>query len=265
MKLKKVLLATMLLSASMSMPTMAGTWQTGTGADQGKWWYDNGNGSYANNGWQWIDGNGDGIAESYYFDNNGWLLTNTTTPDGYTVNADGAWVENNVVQVKTVNENENGDNDSLQLKDGLYYYDHADIYDTKSGNLVLVGQNYKEDENGDNYDDVITELFQYGRQGDPWLWYYIENVDADTLTSIPEWSEMDNYSTMYAEEWMYKDTYKKIGERWFYRGYNSDTNYWIIEDSETLKTIRVHEKLDRETSEPTGEVYTEVITYKRVQ
>ena len=30
----------------------------------------------------------------------GWLLTNTTTPDGYTVNADGAWVENGRVQEK---------------------------------------------------------------------------------------------------------------------------------------------------------------------
>ena len=72
--LKKVLLATMLISCSMTFSAMAGTWQTGTGADQGKWWYDNGNGSYANNGWQWIDGNGDGTAECYYFDNAGWLL-----------------------------------------------------------------------------------------------------------------------------------------------------------------------------------------------
>ena len=98
--LKKVLFVTMVLSCSMSISAMAGTWQAGTGADQGKWWYDNGNGSYANNGWQWIDGNGDGTAECYYFDNMGWLLTNTTTPDGYTVNADGAWVENGRVQEK---------------------------------------------------------------------------------------------------------------------------------------------------------------------
>ena len=40
------------------------------------------------NSWQWIDGNGDGVSESYYFDGNGYMLFNTTTPDGYTVNAD---------------------------------------------------------------------------------------------------------------------------------------------------------------------------------
>ena len=34
--LKKVLLATMLISCSMTFSAMAGTWQTGTGADQGR-------------------------------------------------------------------------------------------------------------------------------------------------------------------------------------------------------------------------------------
>ena len=34
----------------------------------------------------------DGIAECYYFDKDGWLLTDTTTPDGYQVNADGQWI-----------------------------------------------------------------------------------------------------------------------------------------------------------------------------
>lgn len=39
-------------------------------------------------GWQWIDG------YCYYFDNEGKMAVNTTTPDGYTVNENGAWVEN---------------------------------------------------------------------------------------------------------------------------------------------------------------------------
>lgn len=41
--------------------------------------------------WKWLDGNKDGIYECYAFDSNGYIYTNTTTPDGYTVNADGAW------------------------------------------------------------------------------------------------------------------------------------------------------------------------------
>ena len=52
------------------------------------------------NSWQWLDGNNDGIAESYYFDGNGYMLANTTTSDGYTVKADGAWTVNGVVQTQ---------------------------------------------------------------------------------------------------------------------------------------------------------------------
>ena len=47
-------------------------------------------------GWQWIDGN------CYYLDsqgqNEGALYRNTTTPDGYTVDAEGRWVVNGAVQ-----------------------------------------------------------------------------------------------------------------------------------------------------------------------
>lgn len=83
----------------MSISVIAGTWQTG---EQGKWWYDNGDGSYANSGWKWIDGNGDGIAECYYFNDRGYLLTDTTTPDGYIVNTDRAWVKNGSIQEKAI-------------------------------------------------------------------------------------------------------------------------------------------------------------------
>lgn len=105
MKRKKMLIATTaIFSLLMATTAFAGTWQTGKDANQDKWWYDNGDGTYVQNGWQWIDGNGDGIAESYYFDANGWLLTNVTTPDGYTVNESGAWVENGAVQTKVISK-----------------------------------------------------------------------------------------------------------------------------------------------------------------
>lgn len=124
MKRKKlVTVATAICSLLMSSTVFAGSWQTGTGKNQGKWWYDNGNGSYTSNGWQWIDGNGDGTAESYYFDENGWLLTNTTTPDGYTVNGDGAWVENGVIQTNSVPEPT-----SETISDGTYHYCRSELY-----------------------------------------------------------------------------------------------------------------------------------------
>lgn len=51
-------------------------------------------------GWQWLDSNGDGVEECYYVQDDGTILTETVTPDGYTVNGEGAWVVDGVVQVK---------------------------------------------------------------------------------------------------------------------------------------------------------------------
>lgn len=70
-----------------------------------RWWFDMGDGTYCKNCWAWIDGNHDGVAECYYFDKDGWLLTNTTTPDGYTVNADGAWYDETGVRTSGIKAN----------------------------------------------------------------------------------------------------------------------------------------------------------------
>lgn len=101
-KLKKVFWVAATISMAMTSTSFA-AWKNGTGENQDKWLYDNGNGAYVHNSWQWIDGNNDGVAECYYFDENGWLLTNTTTPDGYTVNEAGAWVMNGSIQTSSVN------------------------------------------------------------------------------------------------------------------------------------------------------------------
>ena len=79
--------------------TAKADWVKGEGKNA--WWFDFGNGDYFKSSWQWIDGNHDGIAECYCFDENGWMYENTITPDGYTVNENGAWTINNVVQTKT--------------------------------------------------------------------------------------------------------------------------------------------------------------------
>ena len=63
----------------------AGTWIQ----DSKGWWYDQGNGTWPSNSWQWIDGNSDGTAECYYFDKSGYCIINTITPDNYRVNASG--------------------------------------------------------------------------------------------------------------------------------------------------------------------------------
>ena len=75
-----------------------GRWVKGDGVNAGKWWWLNPNGSYPIHTWRWLDGNQDGVAECYYFDDNGWAVTSGLTPDGFLVNAEGAWVENQVVK-----------------------------------------------------------------------------------------------------------------------------------------------------------------------
>lgn len=94
-KLTTVLIAAV-FTVIAATTAFAGTWKQ----DAKGWWWDNGNGTWPANTWQWCDGNGDGTAECYYFDGNGYCLMNTTTPDGYTVNKDGAWTVNGAVQTQ---------------------------------------------------------------------------------------------------------------------------------------------------------------------
>ena len=103
MKKGYILTALTLAAVLGSTMTSFAGWQL----DKDGYWWQNDDGTYPTNTWQWLDGNGDGIAECYYFDGNGYMLANTTTPDGYQVNADGAWVQNGVVQTQTTTPTSN--------------------------------------------------------------------------------------------------------------------------------------------------------------
>ena len=83
-------------------------------------------------GWHWIDGNYDGVGECYYFGENHYILTDTVTPDGYTVNADGAWVENGVVQ--TVGKASTLSTDTEKSKYDISNY--QTYYDEEEGRWV---------------------------------------------------------------------------------------------------------------------------------
>lgn len=85
------------LTVGSAFTALAGWEQTGT-----TWKYQT-NGTYYNDGWHWIDGNGDNVAECYYFNIDSTMLSNATTPDNFTVNADGAWTVNGIVQTKVLN------------------------------------------------------------------------------------------------------------------------------------------------------------------
>ena len=94
----------------------AGEWKQ----DKIGWWYDNGNGTYPNSGWEWIDGNKDSYAECYYFGKNGYMFSNTYV-EGFKLNADGAWVDSsgNVQRKQVSHEKDNNSDNNSDSKKGL--------------------------------------------------------------------------------------------------------------------------------------------------
>lgn len=73
--------AAMMLASALTVCAADGTWQM----DDNGWWYAFDGGGYAKDGWQEING------KQYCFNEQGYLYTDTVTPDGYFVDASGAW------------------------------------------------------------------------------------------------------------------------------------------------------------------------------
>ena len=84
-------------AAAAALPVHAGTWRQGASG----WWYQNDDGSYPAGGWKWIDSDGDGTAECYYFYSDGYLACNNDI-GGYHVNEAGQWTVGSRVQKMTV-------------------------------------------------------------------------------------------------------------------------------------------------------------------
>lgn len=98
-KLIKQLLFSGFFSICASTTALAGSWMQ----KEDGWHWTETDGSAPVSAWKWIDGNKDGLAECYYFDKNGCLLTNTVTPDGCLVDENGAWIENGIVRQRASN------------------------------------------------------------------------------------------------------------------------------------------------------------------
>ena len=85
MKNLKIMGAFILLFSSISFVSFAGEWKQ----DNSGWRYQEDNKSYIRESWKEINN------KWYYFNQGGYMLSDTTTPDGYIVNKSGEWVENN--------------------------------------------------------------------------------------------------------------------------------------------------------------------------
>ena len=92
----------------MSVIAYAGQWKQ----DDGGWWYQNEDGSYPAAEWKWIDSDGDGVAECYYFYSDGYMAYNNDI-ENRNLNDDGQWVINDKVQQRIVSKKAAGQNNTV--------------------------------------------------------------------------------------------------------------------------------------------------------
>lgn len=143
----KILVTAGIMMATMSMSAFAGEWKQDPGrpAEQNgisNWWYQNDDGSYTKGGSQWIDGKCDGISENYYFDEDGWLLINTTITGGGRVNENGAVIDPYSGEVITMAAEEEKSITGVFYENGIVYdYLHNADLPGKCINIMPVWTN----------------------------------------------------------------------------------------------------------------------------
>lgn len=167
--------ASSLISIMAANSIWAAGWKQGTGRDIGKWYYDKGDGTREKNSWQWLDGNGDGIAECYCFDADGWMYAAALTPDGYEVNENGTWTVNGAVQTKRVG--------AVQTSGGGWKLDHGRWYYEENNGTRKSGGWYWLDGNRDGK----YECYYFDHQG--WLLTETMTPDGYLVNSSGAWVE----------------------------------------------------------------------------
>lgn len=189
----RLICMTSAMSACITMSALAEGWKT----DHSGRWYENSDGSCSRSQWQWIDSDGDGMSECYYFDENGYVLTSTTTPDGCEVNGIGAWVKDGEVQTQAGGTSSGStgfgstDSDGTEWNDwgdwGSDYYNDPEWYDhmegLSEGDRAAYHYNaryYKWDSRTWEYMEKVQE--QYGRIS--------ANPTAETAAAEMVWVEI---------------------------------------------------------------------------
>ena len=179
MKLRKKLIALSALTLSLIMvvPVFADN-PVGWQKNETGWWYGtNAAGTtWYHDGWQWIDGNKDGISECYYFAPNGYIVTNGKTPDGYDVNADGQWTINGVVQTIAAGTTNTNRPSSKEILDYLY----RGRTDTQYFGKI--------DTSRPEWNNGVTNIYMKDVVGSRWTrvhggWYFLgyDNTDVEAI------------------------------------------------------------------------------------
>lgn len=169
---KKVMLACLLCASMMSILMASTAFGAGWIKDDYGWWYstNDSNTEWLSHGWHWVDGNNDGSAECYWFDEKGYIMENFISMDGFTCNADGAWHINGVVQTKEVEAKKAADTASETNDSGIgWRQDSVGIwYSTNESGTEWLKHGHWIDDNNDG----IEEYYCFNENG-----YLVKNMN----------------------------------------------------------------------------------------
>ena len=187
-------IAAAIISISASFTAFAGEWKQ----DNAGWWYDFGDTTYAKDGWHWVDG------KCYYFTPEGYCLLNTTTPDGYTVDASGAWTVDGVVQVQA------GGTDNQEAAGEVY----------QLGNLTFTKPaDYR-------FETVQDTIWQLSKEDDSQILMISssESEISDGMLSEEELGKRnDNFMLRNSGAWDSKEIVELTSGKWFAYVYSAET------------------------------------------
>lgn len=180
---------TVVFSVALSFSAFAGEWKQDA---TGYWWQED-DGSFPKSQWKWLDGNGDGVSECYYFNENGYMARSSII-DGRQVDKNGAWIENGTVQTQRSWALVKDSNDPLALLAAA----------TEAGNeLQSVDMNFvmnmQMSAGGETMDTNTSGRIQMKNAQSPDKMQYITDMNMDMLGTTVK------TTAFYQDGWYYMD------------------------------------------------------------
>ena len=186
--MKKLLVLTALI-LGIANYAFAGAWYNMPNTNN--WFYIQDDNSFAKN--KWIVDNG----KYYYFNNDGFMLSNTLTPDGYKVGADGAWIiesekQNNSLntigtQVTSSGEKKKDLKNNIISKSNVEFLDSVKIGSKTWANVIkFSGNNSNIKVNSGDYNRLTFEAGVKDAKDDVEynLTIFVNGDEAETITEF---------------------------------------------------------------------------------
>lgn len=165
------------------MVSYAGEWRQ----DSVGWHYINDDGSYKTGWYQDVD------CKWYYFDDTGYMLTNTMTPDGYAVDASGVWIEEGALSTK----NKDGYDSSIELK--VTAFRSPGGTETLGYEMPATVYYNNEYDNGTYGGNVKIEGFEVSKDGVAYVKLSMDQAEIGWLKARGRYYKQDG--TFVEQEW----------------------------------------------------------------